>query len=64
MRSWLKLNVIRSSYFLLAKELLVVIAELLQDVFVIKQLLDSAIALRQQILDRLAALSSVVLPEV
>jgi hypothetical protein len=64
MRSWLKLNVIRSSYFLLAKELLVVIAELLQDVFVIKQLLNSAIALRQQILDRLAALSSVVLPEV
>jgi hypothetical protein len=64
MRSWLKLNVIRSCYFLLAKELLVVIAELLQDVFVIKQLLDSAIALRQQILDRLAALSSVVLPEV
>lgn len=40
------------------------VAELLQDVLIVEELLNGAAGLREQVLNRLAALGSIVLPEI
>jgi len=61
--SWLKLAWLRSARLLIEK-LLVVVAELLQDVLIVEELLNGAAGLREQVFNRLAALGPVVLPEI
>ena len=50
--------------YLLREELVVLRLELLQDVLVVEQFLDRAVALAEQVLNRGAAVLAVVLPEV